>query len=293
MAGMLMVRTPLHHTRLLKLLLGSILLILNCAIKVVSGEKITIGDKMKWALLLIPVVIQTLLVYGFLTLTFEVPILIITYLIPVHLNLIAEHLKCPIKKMLMLNGGSSYQIGKFNPEDKCILPAKDKLINTMDNNSGNNNNDNKGNSGEKPREFEHSHYDPVSDTLIKRKVQVRGGEAPWQRAERAKLAQAQANEATDTAGIRKRSSEDTPLYKRLNDTQNLIDALNSNPNWGITRPSTSMDRSSSDLGEGTSKPRRPNTAPEASDHKVKDKKKKGKTVEILKGILDKIHIKKK
>jgi hypothetical protein len=68
-----------------------------------------------------------------------------------------------------------------------------------------------------------------------------------------------------------RSSSSDESTRHLSETQQLIRAFNSDPKRVAERPSTSKDRTSSDLGEGTSKVRRPGTAPESSGDKPKEK----------------------
>lgn len=63
-AGEYFARTPLHYTRLFKLIIGLTLLILNVTIKIINGEKLRLWDRIKVVLLFMPIIVQYLMDYN-------------------------------------------------------------------------------------------------------------------------------------------------------------------------------------------------------------------------------------
>jgi hypothetical protein len=142
--GEIFARTPLHYSRLFKLFIAFILYMLNIAIKRISEDKITKWDIIKFAFLLMPIIIQSLLVHGYLPFDLNSIILIFSSMNSIEANsekpdiktfihnFLSRFMKTP---MLLTDGGP--EIDKYDVEAKCISP-KTNNIDAMNNNSGGN-----------------------------------------------------------------------------------------------------------------------------------------------------------
>jgi hypothetical protein len=345
--GELFDRTPLHSTRLFKLFIAYSLIMLNITIKYISGEKITKWDIIKSAFLFIPIVIQSLMVSGYLTFDINILIPLFLSIISNDTNLETSGIKTFFNKLFsrfnknrMFMIGESEEVSKYNPEDKCILPSEDKVgnIHAMNyNNDGNSESSGgdkgkqpEGNSGsgkgkepmgisdkvkgkqpaissdtesvkskqsvsssisEKMGEFKFwtsnrvtNAYDPAVRSLPKRGIPWDKGLEFWDSQTKSRSGTAEGSTSQRIKGTTsgtpgplhtvKPPSTWIPGVPKGSEHANLIDILRTDPDKYKTRPSTSTDRSSSEIGEGTSTARRPASAPERETPGKKEGKQK-------------------
>jgi hypothetical protein len=255
--GELFTRTPLDYTRIFKLFIAIGLFILNIVIKRVSGENINKWDIAKGGFLITPLIIQIIIAYGFLT----------SFGFLTLLNTLISFIDLRIHELMT---GELYKVGEFKLEDHYISPNKEKSgnIHTMDNNGENSNAEsssgggNSGNSGSNQATqtvtFKEGVWDAENNTF--------GME-------------------TRTRVIEKSEFKRTGLPKD-SATRNLIDALDKGPvekGDPKVRPSTSEDRSSSDVEGRSSVGPRPASAPETRAKLPKPEQEKKGIKEWLKG----------
>lgn len=117
-------RTPLHYTRLFKLIIALTLFIANSIVKIISGEKLTLWHKTKVLLLFTPIIIQYLMDYDFLTSVPNLLTLLFLNIPSFNFNFMA---------------GLPYKPGVFSLDrNNIIVENKTGKIYAMVNNSGEN-----------------------------------------------------------------------------------------------------------------------------------------------------------